>query len=68
MNHHNPRPLINFPSLLHVARNTLATDPRDKVYALLGLLREEVVHDLVPDYEKSLVDVYIDLTMNIIST
>ncbi len=43
---------------------TKATDPRDKVYALLGLsndiLGPEKPTALYPDYEKAFIDVYID--------
>jgi hypothetical protein len=53
-------------TLSGVARRTRATDPRDKVYALLGLsnagdiLLQDRRTTLYPDYEKAVVDVYID--------
>ncbi|KAI0546654.1 heterokaryon incompatibility protein-domain-containing protein [Xylaria curta] len=39
-------------------RYTAATDPRDKIYGLLGLASDS--HGVIPDYEKSVKDVYID--------
>ncbi|ODM20286.1 hypothetical protein SI65_03339 [Aspergillus cristatus] len=39
-----------------------ATDPRDKVYALLGICRSEDRDALVPDYRKTVRQVYIETT------
>jgi hypothetical protein len=36
----------------------LATDPRDRVYALLGLVEQIYRADIVPDYSKSVSEVY----------
>ncbi|EQB44486.1 hypothetical protein CGLO_16777 [Colletotrichum gloeosporioides Cg-14] len=36
--------------LLCLSRNNLATDPRDKVYGLLGLTDDAVTHSIIPDY------------------
>ena len=53
-------------TLCEVAQWTQAADPRDKVYALLGLsnagdiLLQYKRTPLYPDYEKAVVDVYID--------
>ncbi|TDZ34324.1 Heterokaryon incompatibility protein 6, OR allele [Colletotrichum spinosum] len=44
---------IAAPSLLELlvmSRNNLATDPRDKVYGLLGLANDAVAQAIVPDY------------------
>lgn len=47
--------------LLISFRKCQATDPRDKVYALLGLANDEGVHEMVPiDYAKSVEAVYLD--------
>lgn len=46
----------------------MATDERDKVYALLGLtsssLVQEAVIQVVPDYSKPAADIYMSLTMH----
>ncbi|KAI0865835.1 heterokaryon incompatibility protein-domain-containing protein [Xylaria cubensis] len=39
-------------------RYTAATDPRDKIYGLLGLASDS--QGVIPDYEKSVKDVYVD--------
>jgi hypothetical protein len=56
-------------------RFTEATDPRDKVYAFLSIAREFVEHHpheadlrLVPNYRKSVKDVYIDTAKFILSS
>ncbi|KAI8304505.1 Heterokaryon incompatibility protein 6, OR allele [Colletotrichum sp. SAR11_240] len=36
--------------LLCLSRNNLATDPRDKVYGLLGLTDDTVAQSIIPDY------------------
>ncbi|KAH6669023.1 heterokaryon incompatibility protein-domain-containing protein, partial [Halenospora varia] len=61
------KPLKNFASLMHTARGCLATDPRDKVYALLGLLGGHVRHPLITDYNKSVEILYIEVAMHIIN-
>lgn len=38
---------------------TDSTDPRDKIYGLLGLATDD--HGIIPDYRKSVQDVYIDV-------
>ncbi|MCJ1332768.1 hypothetical protein MMC10_009462 [Thelotrema lepadinum] len=43
-------------SLLSARRSCLATDPRDKVFALIGLAND--AQDLSPDYSKSVKEVY----------
>jgi hypothetical protein len=42
---------INLLSALVITRNCLATDPRDKVFALSGLLTDPLDRPLVPNYE-----------------
>ena len=41
-------------------REAEASDPRDKIYGLLGLTSED--HGIVPDYSKSVQEVFIDAT------
>lgn len=47
--------------LLFEIRPTLCTDPRDKVYALLGHAADVAPDQLSIDYDKSPVDVYVDV-------
>jgi hypothetical protein len=48
---------------LHRFRNRLATDPRDKVYGLSGLIQHDT---LTVDYHRHFDHVYIDLMMSVI--
>ena len=51
--------------LLCVTRRFLATDPRDKVVALVGLannLTSQSAKSILPNYSKSIADVYKDVT------
>jgi hypothetical protein len=56
-------PLIH---LLRAFRRFQATDPRDKVFALLGIARDAEALDLRPDYRKSCEDVYTDIARTLI--
>lgn len=53
---------------LQICRGFQATDPRDKIYAMMGLLSTSARTDalkagiLIPDYKLSVRDVYINLT------
>ncbi|KAI9869595.1 MAG: hypothetical protein M1830_005317, partial [Pleopsidium flavum] len=49
----------DFFRLLCWCRSCEATDPRDKIYALLGLGQ----YDIAPDYSKSAAEVYMDLAV-----
>jgi hypothetical protein len=40
-------------------RNTYSTDPRDKIYGLLGLATDG--QEIIPDYNKSVQDVYVEV-------
>ncbi|KAF2489317.1 HET-domain-containing protein [Lophium mytilinum] len=44
---------IDLASLLFLTAHTQATDPRDKIYALLGLAREVDRGAIIPDYSKN---------------
>ncbi|KAM7184419.1 Heterokaryon incompatibility protein (HET) domain containing protein [Naviculisporaceae sp. PSN 640] len=48
-----------FLPMLDLARKSVATDPRDKVYGLLGLMPPEVAAAVEPDYEKPIAEVYL---------
>jgi hypothetical protein len=54
--------LDNFAMMIMILRNSEATEPRDKVFALLGLLDDSTRANVLlqPDYSKRLVDVYVD--------
>jgi hypothetical protein len=63
------RSMTHIPALWELSRRTLCYDPRDKVYALASLVNRNVyrtpdtVQDrrpLVPDYNKSVCEVYCD--------
>ena len=64
------------PDSLRIAlskyRGLEATDPRDKVYAFMGIAEESLGDknelDLVPDYSRSVEGVYIDTCSSIIRT
>ena len=47
-----------FICMLDLSRKSLATDPKDKVYGLLGLMNPSLASLIEPDYEASLSKVY----------
>lgn len=55
-------------SLLDDGRDLLATDPRDKVYGLLGFTALRQIEALVPAYEKSVEEVYTDTCLAVIAS
>lgn len=54
--------------LLYLSQELYSTDPRDKVFGLIGLLEGQVgdVSYLRPDYSKGVVDVYTDITVYVL--
>ena len=50
--------------LAQLARASKATDPRDKIFGLLGLASDG--HDLVPDYLFNVQESYTNLTLQLI--
>ena len=54
--------------LLYSYRCCLASDPRDKVFALVGIARGQIALAYTPDYSKSVLEVYRDLAMHFIIT
>lgn len=48
--------------------NSESTNPKDKVYGLLGLTSERCRASLLPDYSKSVTDVYMDTARYIIDS
>jgi hypothetical protein len=53
--------------LEHEFRSGEATNPRDKLYALLGLIPNADERGLVPDYSKPVQEVYMDIARSHIS-
>ena len=52
--------------LLYNYRNCLASDPRDKVFALVGLARGHIAPACIPDYTKSMLEVYRNLAIHLV--
>lgn len=58
-----PRPLL---ALLLSSRSSLATDPRDKVYALLGLSSDGQELIPLPDYKNTLESIYLHICLSLL--
>lgn len=52
--------------LRSISRAVFATDPRDKVYGLLGLMQESVASLIEPDYTDTVANIYRSFTLGII--
>jgi Heterokaryon incompatibility protein (HET) len=52
---------LGFLELLQLFRHSECSNPRDKVYSLLGLAPDSVRHQLIPNYKKSPIEVYLDV-------
>ena len=57
-----------FLPMLDLGRKSTATDPRDKVYGLLGLMPPEVAAAVEPDYEKTIPEVYLSFAKAWVTT
>lgn len=53
-------------ALLYGYRRCLASDPRDKLFALVGIAREQIAPAYTPDYSKGVLEVYRNLAMHFI--
>lgn len=54
---------LSATSCLYLARSLSVTDPRDRVFGMLGLMRlDSIPRELQPDYQKSVGDVFRDAT------
>lgn len=60
-------PFLGLHDLIWITGNLKATDPRDKLYALLGVDEAQDVQVLV-DYTRSIQEVYIDFAISYITT
>jgi hypothetical protein len=49
--------------LLHQTRDSDCSDPRDRIYALLSFLSRELQARIIPDYTKSVEEVYKDVML-----
>ncbi|RSL57022.1 hypothetical protein CEP53_006605 [Fusarium sp. AF-6] len=64
-----PHPVDNLSMLREIFSKkdkSLATDPRDKIYGLLGLANDEAKSSLTIDYNKSVQEVYEEVTRYLI--
>ena len=59
-------PDADFLDILVEFRNSVSTDPRDKIYSLLGLTQEEL--GIVPDYSMSVNRCYADVTFGLLQS
>ena len=57
-----------FLDVLCAGRQKLTVDPRDKVYAILGLLPREIRDGFIPNYKVSIADVYINVFDYLLTT
>jgi hypothetical protein len=55
------RPLSNTTNILKMTSDLRCLDPKDRVYAILGLLSENARNPIIPDYTKSILEVHKDL-------
>ena len=58
---------INLNSLLDLVRRADATDERDKIYSILGLLRPAISAGVIPNYTLSLQQVYTNFMESVIN-
>ncbi|KAM5354050.1 hypothetical protein ACJ41O_000700 [Fusarium nematophilum] len=59
-----PFPLVY---LIRILRHFRATDPRDRIFALLSFATDAAASGLVPDYRKSCAEVYIEATFSVLA-
>jgi hypothetical protein len=64
--HHSSELERDFLKVLQKSRNCSASDPKDKVYAVLGLVQPDVIKYLVVNYSLSLEDVYLNVAEHLI--
>ncbi|KAL1634675.1 hypothetical protein SLS58_010574, partial [Diplodia intermedia] len=61
-------PIKDLVSLLTVARSCLSTDPRDKIYALLGIFKNNEKIHISMDYNKPVQELYVEISWHVINT
>lgn len=55
-------------AMLDLARKSMVTDPKDKIYGLMAMMDQKVAQEIDPDYDKELAEVYISFAKVMIST
>ncbi|KAK8127082.1 heterokaryon incompatibility protein-domain-containing protein [Apiospora kogelbergensis] len=68
---YRPAESLDGEALLHalrLCRRKLASDPRDKLYGILGIIPESIREEFDPDYDKSAKSVYLDIVDTLIRT
>jgi hypothetical protein len=63
----NPNADIRLDRLLNLVRRADATDKRDKVYSILGLLDPAVSAEIVPNYKLSVQQIFTEFTKAVIN-
>lgn len=58
----------SFSDLAVVFATTATFDPRDRIYALLSVVSPSIARQIVPDYNKSVADVFVEATYAEISS
>lgn len=53
---------------LCTCRRKISSDPRDKLYGLLGILDQEISNEFTPDYNSTVKEVYSDLVDYLLTT
>jgi hypothetical protein len=61
-----PRPFLEFATVLARCRFAQATDPRDKLWSLLGLTVDGVSRKLSPSHRPSVAEIYVQTTRQLI--
>lgn len=54
--------------VLHACRSKLASDPKDKVFGVYGIMTDEIRYHFNPDYGKSLREIYTDVVDYLLHT
>jgi Heterokaryon incompatibility protein (HET) len=60
-----PESLLRTPELIHCFKDFKTTDPRDRIFSLLSLIDG---HNLTPDYEVPVSQVYTDLATSVLQS
>lgn len=58
---HTDDPFFYFLHVLRLSRTKLASDPKDRVYGILGILPQEIRNKLEVNYQLSIKQIYIDV-------
>jgi hypothetical protein len=66
--HRTARAALPLANLIRIYHDSLSTDPRDKVYALLGLASDVADKGFAADYNKSNLEVLFDVAVSLCTT